>query len=116
MLQVYDYPGNVRELENVIRHAAILCREETIETDHLPPELLPNHSFVEAESVTLQTFQEAKRKTVEEFERKYLQNILKECDGIICRAAERAGIHEKNFHEKLKKYAIRGRKTKLAPI
>ena len=116
VLQDYDYPGNVRELENIIRHAVILCREETIEIEHLPPDLRTDHSFAKDESVTLRTFQEAKRKTVEDFERRYLQNILKECDGIICRAAERAGIHEKNFHEKLKKYAIRGRKTKLAPI
>jgi len=116
VLQDYYYPGNVRELENVIRHAAILCRHDTIEIEHLPPELLPNHRFVETESATMQTFQEAKRKTIEEFERRYINNILNECDGIICRAAKRAGIQEKNFHEKLKKYAIHGIKTKLAPI
>ena len=32
----YDYPGNVRELENILEHALIVCREETIEPQHLP--------------------------------------------------------------------------------
>ncbi|MBN2563289.1 MAG: sigma 54-interacting transcriptional regulator [Phycisphaerae bacterium] len=40
-LMEYDYPGNVRELENVIEHAFVLCRGGMIELNHLPPELRP---------------------------------------------------------------------------
>jgi DNA-binding NtrC family response regulator len=35
----YEYPGNVRELENIIEHAFVLCKGGLIEMDHLPPEL-----------------------------------------------------------------------------
>ncbi len=37
----HDYPGNVRELENIIEQAFVLCRGESIELRHLPPELRP---------------------------------------------------------------------------
>lgn len=40
LLMRYDFDGNVRELENIIEHAIVLCREDTIKTDHLPKELL----------------------------------------------------------------------------
>jgi PAS domain S-box-containing protein len=40
-LMTHDYPGNVRELENILEQACVLCRGGTIECDHLPPELRP---------------------------------------------------------------------------
>jgi len=39
-LMAYDYPGNVRELQNVIEHAVVLCRDNEIAVDHLPFELV----------------------------------------------------------------------------
>ncbi len=41
-LMDYDYPGNVRELENILEHAFVLCRGGVIELCHLPPELRPD--------------------------------------------------------------------------
>jgi transcriptional regulator with PAS, ATPase and Fis domain len=40
LLMKYDFPGNVRELENIIEHAFVMCREEEIKLQHLPPEFL----------------------------------------------------------------------------
>ncbi|SDP64663.1 sigma-54 interaction domain-containing protein [Desulforhopalus singaporensis] len=40
LLMAYDWPGNIRELENTIEHAFILCRTGTINNSHLPPEML----------------------------------------------------------------------------
>ena len=37
---LYDWPGNIRELENAIEHAFVLCREDLISMKHLPEELL----------------------------------------------------------------------------
>lgn len=106
VLANYEYPGNVRELENVLKHAGILCNADTIELDHLPSELT-ELKFDEDETVSSLTFKEAKKEIVEKFERQYLQNILDECGGVINEAAKRAGMYEKNFHDKLNKYSIR---------
>lgn len=40
-LMGYDFPGNIRELENIIEQAFVLCGGEIIELHHLPPELRP---------------------------------------------------------------------------
>jgi len=103
----YDYPGNVRELENLIRRAVILCREECISPRHLPPEVLPKRHLPSTNPSP--NFREAKSRVVEEFERTYLTSRLNECGGIVSRAAHCAGLSERNFHEKLKKYGICGK-------
>jgi len=108
-LRRYDFPGNVRELENMLHHVAILCRENTVELAHLPPELRQQrHSKGADEHDDLSlSFQQAKQRVIEKFEREYLRRVLDECGGVILKAAEKAGMHEKNFHEKLAKYGIR---------
>ncbi len=105
ILQNYNYPGNVRELENVVHRAAILCKTKMIKPEHLAEEI-----FVKSSKTNKNTslpFKEAKEKMVTEFEREYLQQILDECNGVISKAAERIGMHKKNLHEKLNKYGIR---------
>jgi hypothetical protein len=104
LLLQYDYPGNVWELENIIRRAVILCRDKRISRGHLPPEVL-HHNLGEDECQLL-AFHEAKSRVVEEFERAFLTVILRVCGGIVSRAAERSGLSERNFHAKLRKYQI----------
>jgi Nif-specific regulatory protein len=112
ILQSYHYPGNVRELENVMHRAAILCRGKFIEPTHLPEELHKKQPTAFAEfDKSLPSFSEAKKKIVEDFERRYLLQVLAECNGVISKAAERAGMHKKNFHEKMAKYGIRKQKS-----
>ena len=41
ILMHYEYPGHIRELENIIEHAFVLCRGTVIQKNHLPPEVLP---------------------------------------------------------------------------
>jgi transcriptional regulator with GAF, ATPase, and Fis domain len=105
LLSNYDYPGNVRELENIIRRAIILCRGAQIEPQHLSPEV--RGAIHSPEQVTsLDDFQSAKAKAIETFERAYLTNILRKCGGIVSRASDYSGLSERNFHEKLKRYGI----------
>lgn len=102
----YDYPGNVRELENILRRAVILGRESVITCRQLPPEVLyPRRTD---SRTTPASFHEAKARAVEEFEQAFLIDVLKQCGGIISRAAQCCGLSERNFHGKLNKYHIHG--------
>jgi DNA-binding NtrC family response regulator len=104
LLLGYDYPGNVRELENIIRRAIILCRGDQIEPQHLAPEV--RGAVHSPEQSDLDDFQSAKARAIETFERVYLTNILRKCGGIVSRASDYSGLSERNFHEKLKRYGI----------
>jgi DNA-binding NtrC family response regulator len=106
-LMQYEYPGNVRELENIVQRAVILCRGSTITVRELPSEI-SNH-VPDVNSPVATTFHETKDRVVEEFERTFLTSMLNVCGGIVSRAAERCGLSERNFHAKLKKYGIQSR-------
>ena len=85
---------------------------EIIEPEHLPEELRRGQiKFTSEDEKTLLPFSDAKKRVVEDFERRYLQLVLEECNGVISRAAQLAGMHSKNFHEKMSKYGI---KTKMS--
>ena len=107
LLQYYDYPGNVRELENIIHRAVILCSGKLIKPEHLPDEINTKpHSYLKFNSNFSISFKEAKDKVVSDFEQTYLRQVLADCNGNISKAAERIGMHKKNLHEKLNKYGI----------
>lgn len=98
----YSYPGNVRELENIIKRAVILSSGETIELTDLPQEI---QVAVGLEDTKL-SFKEAKKEVVEKFERDYIVQKLRDYNGNLSRAAEASGMHLKNFYEKVSKYQI----------
>jgi DNA-binding NtrC family response regulator len=85
----------------------ILCRDGRICPSHLPAELSASGGNL-CESPP-GTFREAKIKAVEQFERAYLTDMLIQCGGIVRRAAQRAHLSERNFHQKLRKYGIEGK-------
>ena len=101
------FPGNVRELENIICRAVLLCRGDTIGLEHLPPRM--SNSGAIDKAATRHSFHQAKATAVEEFERLVLTTALRECGGLVNRAAKRTGLSERNFHAKLKRYGISGR-------
>lgn len=103
----YDYPGNVRELKNLLQRLVILGNGTSTRPNLLPSEVLESAS---SPSPPCQTnFHEAKAHAVEEFERGFLSERLQECGGIVSRAAHLSGLSERNFHEKLKKYGLCGK-------
>jgi DNA-binding NtrC family response regulator len=109
-LNAYDYPGNVRELENIVRRAVILARSPEITVADLPADVRQMAvSRVDVDDVPAPaSFHMARARVVQEFEREFLIGVLHECGGIISRAARRAGLSERNLHAKLKKYGLRG--------
>lgn len=106
VLLQYPFPGNVRELENTIRRALILCRGDMIMPQDLPPEVVAGRLPAPTPPSSLAGYHVAKENAIREFERSYLIGALLECGGIVSRAARLTGLSERNFHKKLEIYQI----------
>ncbi len=102
-LMRYAYPGNVRELENIIERAVVLAKRGTITVTDLPLHLQGAESDGKAPVVPLKG---QLNETLDTVERGLILDALKESDGIQTRAAERLGISERVLRYKLKKYKI----------
>jgi PAS domain S-box-containing protein len=96
-LMEHDYPGNVRELENVIEHAFVLCRGALIELTHLPPQL---RGATEAMSPNIAGM------TLEAMERFLIADALRRNDGNRAAAARGLGINPSTLFRKLKSLGI----------
>jgi DNA-binding NtrC family response regulator len=103
----HPYPGNVRELENAIRRAVILCRGGEIVVRDLPRDML--EPLPSPESAARVGFHAARARALGDFEREFLVTLLQTCGGNVSRAARRSGLSERHLHVKLKKYGLRGR-------
>lgn len=110
----YRWPGNIRELENLMERAYIL---ET--SPILTPESFPNELFTfdgPRARIQLNTslpLYEVRRKGVENIERQYLKELLAVHKGRIKSAAQAAGISTRQLHKLLSKYGIRKEEFKL---
>ena len=96
----YDYPGNVRELENLIERAVVLTRGETISLADLPLTLQDPPTEPKTEGGLLAA--------VEGLERRMIRDALGSVDGVQTKAAERLGISERVLRYKLRKYGLSG--------
>jgi two-component system response regulator GlrR len=98
-LMLHDWPGNVRELENVLERSLILSTRTMLHPEDIQlPEAV---SLKERES-----FRSMKAKTIEQFERSYIQGLLRAHDGNISKAACAAGKHRRAFWEIMRKHQI----------
>jgi len=98
MLLRYDYPGNIRELENLIERAVVLTRDDVIGVEDLPLSL---------EAAAPASGEEAGLiAAVEGLERRMIREALATADGTQTRAAELLGISERVLRYKLKKYGL----------
>jgi DNA-binding NtrC family response regulator len=104
----HSWPGNIRELENLIERAYIL---ET--SGELTPESFPNELF-DSESTAVfipsskdLTLAQARQRGVEEVERNYLKDVLTRNKGKIAESAEAAGISTRQLNKLMNKYGIR---------
>ena len=95
ILEQYPWPGNIRELRNVMERATILADGEFIETRHLPPLL------VSRGEETLPTVTLTPGTTVDEAERRLILLTLDHTRNNKTRAAEILGISLKTLHNKL---------------
>lgn len=106
-LKRYPWPGNIRELENLIERAYILEQTPVLTPDSFPSELFEGQLETPSEPapVTL-SLSAARNLAVEDFERQYLKDLLMTNRGRINRSAEVAGITSRQLHKLMQKYNL----------
>jgi PAS domain S-box-containing protein len=100
MLMAHDYPGNIRELENIIEFACIVCRGATVGASHLP-EYLRNPESVE-EPLSGVTSPSANTMLFREAEAQRILSALRRNQGHRARTARQLGIHPSTLWRKIK--------------
>ena len=104
-LQAHDWPGNVRQLRNIIERTLILTpgdRVGCIEVDLLPPEILDSQGSVGLGGPSLAIMGSPLREARESFEREYLKIQIRRFSGNISRTASFIGMERSALHRKLK--------------
>jgi PAS domain S-box-containing protein len=99
ILANHDYPGNVRELENIIEHAFVLCRGGVIDTAHLPEPLRPSEIDSAMESGK-------ELRTLEDVEKAVILTALRRNDWHRQAAADDLGIHKTTLFRKIAKHGV----------
>lgn len=108
-LQAHDWPGNVRQLRNIIERTIILApgdRVSCIEVDLLPPEILDNQGAIGGSSTAMAIMGSPLREARESFEREYLKIQIRRFSGNISRTASFIGMERSALHRKLKALGI----------
>lgn len=110
-LQDYQWVGNVRELENVIERAVVLCQGDALTAHDLPPKLLREVFYQASESHGEEPwmslpYQRAKNEILQQFNQKYIAGLLRLTEGNISLASQRAGMDRNNFKKIIKRYDI----------
>jgi len=99
LLMQYDFPGNIRELENIIEYAFILCHDDEIKIEHLPEEFWKK-------SKTLHPFGE-KKMTLEEIEKMAIENALIMNNYKRMATCRQLGISKGTLRRKIESYGIK---------
>lgn len=111
ILQRYQWPGNVRELTNILERAVSFSQNGVITGQNLEYIFSESHDFHEKTSKislvdTSLPFKEAKQKIVEDFEKEYLEELLKKNKGNVSKTSREAKIDRKHLRHLLVKYEL----------
>jgi DNA-binding NtrC family response regulator len=102
-----EYPGNVRELENIIERGVIFCTSGTLQVKDLHLDTERELPYPELkEDVARLSFKDAKDKMISLFHNQYIVSLLKESGGNISKAADMAGIQRQYLHRLMKEAGI----------
>ncbi len=101
ILMQHDFPGNVRELENIIEYGFVICRDSIIQKEHLPAELcqpdIKTHVTESSDSTPV-------AQSIDELDR--ILSALRKHNGNMSRASEELDIHRTTLWRRLKRHKI----------
>ena len=113
-LKDYDWPGNVRQLQNVIQRLIVLNAGRRIDTDDVAVALGGDIDMKKAPLEAPEYFDGDMRQAKEQFERAYLNHHLNEVDGNVSALAKKVGLERTHLYRKLKSLNITARDAKSA--
>jgi len=112
-LAMYRWPGNVRQLQNVVRRTVMFTPREIIEASDLvfpagppPPSLLPLTPAGPPEEGIV-PYKDAKLRVLEQFSRAYVENLLRQSAGNVTRAAALSGIRRPSLQKIIRRLGLR---------
>jgi DNA-binding NtrC family response regulator len=104
----YGWPGNVRELENAVERAVAVSKGPEVDACDLPAELGEGRTGAPpADALARLPYREALETSKDRFSRDYLLSLMREFEGNVTRAAERAAVERESLHRLLKRYGVR---------
>lgn len=105
-LHDYEFPGNVRELENKVHHALVMVRGAYIQPEDIPLGDASRARATDFDPDLTRPFRELKREVVESFEADYVRRLLRAHRGNLAAAARQAGMNRKNLWALAKKHGV----------
>ncbi len=108
----YDWPGNIREMENIVSRLIILAKDGMITSAmvaaNLQPDMQPTRDYFSDENLTWENLNRAKRKAsaaaIEKVEREFLDKLLQKYDGNVIAAAKDLGLNKSTLYRMVQKY------------
>ncbi|MDQ7096425.1 sigma 54-interacting transcriptional regulator [Desulfosporosinus sp. PR] len=102
IFQQYDWPGNIRELQNVLEHASIVCNGSLIEIRHLPGHVIPSNG----EPLYIKDKHGDLKEAVAKVEKELILAALANSNNNRSKAMRALGISRRAFYDKLRRYGI----------
>jgi two-component system response regulator HydG len=103
----HPWPGNVRELEHAVERGLLLAQGDAITLADLPPEVARP-----AQEAATGGAEGRYRRARDAWEKRFLEDLLREADGNVAKAAESAGLHRSTFYEKLARHGLAEKEPK----
>ncbi|MBI3019061.1 MAG: sigma-54-dependent Fis family transcriptional regulator [Deltaproteobacteria bacterium] len=112
VLMQFQWPGNIRQLENVLERMILLSEKQTLMLEDIPSEIsqltsISTPTFIPENMNTQGSFKEIVKETTQKIEKNLIVKALEETHGNVTRAAKILGISRKSLQNKMKEYQLR---------